>query len=349
MMNKVTIIDCFITSGESEEILLRTLESLKDQDILIVTNKSVSKEIQNKVKAVLYDSRNQLFRNNDYDYTKHSWNFWIDCGYFMAYHFYLATQIHGLSVIVNLLNSLNLAKSLGYTHFQYVQYDSNYSEESIKWILSVPEVCESLNKRGLVYYNVDSVDHLKTDSGPEYPTDMNLGYIFSEIDYFLSKIPKINNEEEYRDLLIKEFGYLRFLVVEKYIFHFLRKNGDSDLLIKTQIEYKEDFKGLKEALQTSPNNFPAEYQGCPTRITKIENSDQLVVFSHNFSGSKNRTVRVFKGDVYFDQPHFIEKGSWSYFAIDPDVDRIEIYDEDGSFLYSEENNTNEIKNYLKYY
>jgi len=348
-MKKITILDCFIKDQESEKILVDTLDHLKGRDILMVSNRSVSKEIQDRVNFFLYDYRNQLFKNKDYDYTKHGWNFWIDCGYFMSYHFYLATQIHGLSVIINLLNSLNLAKSLGYTHFQYIQYDSNYNEETLKWMDSVPDECVSLDKKGMVYYNVDSLDHLETDSGPEHPTDMNLGYIFSEIEYFLSKIPKINNEEEYRDLLINEFGYLRFLVVEKYVFHFLRKNGDEDLLIKTQIEYKKDFAGLKEALQTSPNNFPIEYQGCPTRITKIENSSQLVVFSHNFSKTKNRTVRVFKGDLNYDVHQTIEKDNWCYFSVDPDIDKIEIYDEDGTFLYSEDKDLNEIKNYLKYF
>jgi hypothetical protein len=345
-MKKITIIDCFITNQESEENLLRTIDFFKTEDILIVTNKCISKEIQDQVKFVLYDSRNQLFEKKDYDYTKHNWNFWIDCGSFMAYHFYLATQIHGLSVIVNLLNSLSLAKSLGYTHFQYIQYDSNYNKESLEWIFSVPSLCQSLGKKGLVYYNVDKLEDLAT---PDPAADTNLGYIFSEIDYFLPKMPKINNEEEYRNLLIEEFGYLRFLVVEKYVHHFLRKNGDDELLIRTQGQYREDFKGLKEALQTSPNNFPTEYQGCPTRITKIENSDELVVFSHNFSRAKNRTVRVFKGDYYYDVNQSIEKDNWSYFSVDPDIDKIEIYDEDGSFLYSEIKDLNKINNYLKYF
>jgi hypothetical protein len=345
-VKKITIIDCFITNQESEENLLRTIDFFESEDILIVTNKCISKEIQSRVKSVLYDSRNQLFEKKDYDYTKHNWNFWIDCGSFMAYHFYLATQIHGLSVIVNLLNSLSLAKSLGYTHFQYVQYDTNYNKESLEWILSVPSLCQRLGKKGLVYYNVDNLEDLAT---PDPATDTNLGYIFSEIDYFLPRMPKINNEEEYRNLLIEEFGYLRFLVVEKYVHHFLRKNGDDELLIRTQGQYREDFRGLEDALQTSPNNFPIEYQGCPTRITKIKDSDQLVIFSHNFSNPIDRKIRIFKGDSHYDKYETIEKNCWSCFSVDSDIDRIEIYDGEGNFLYSENNDPNKIKNYLKHH
>jgi hypothetical protein len=346
-MKKIIIIDCFITNKDSEDILLKTLSSFKDNDILLVTNKSVSHDIQSKINFLLYDSRNQLFEKTDYDYTKHNWNFWKDCGDFTSYNFYLAKQPHGLSVIVNLLNALNLSKSLGYTHFQYIQYDTEYSEESLNWMNEVPNICENLNKKGLVYYNVDKLEDLELN--PDMANDMNVSYIFCEIEYFLSKIPKINNEEEYRNLIVDEFGYLRFIVVEKYIFHFFRKNGDSDLIIKTQIDYKFDFNGNNEALKTSSNNFPKEYKGCPTRITKIKNSDKLTVFSHNYTNDLIfRKIRIFKNSDYYDMYSELKSNNWSYFLIENDIDKIEVYDStNDEYLYTEIND-DKVVNYLDF-
>jgi len=346
-MKKITIIDCFITNKDSEDILLKTLDTFKDEDILLVTNKSVSHDIQSKINFLLYDSRNQLFEKTDYDYTKHNWNFWKDCGGFISYNFYLAKQPHGLSVIVNLLNALNLSKSLGYTHFQYIQYDTEYNEKSLNWMSEVSSICENLNKKGLVYYNVDRLEDLELNT--DIANDMNFGFIFCDIEYFLSKIPKINNEEEYRNLIVDEFGYLRFIVVEKYIFHFFRKNGDNELIIKTQIDYKVDFSGNNEALKTSSNNFPKEYKGCPTRITKIKNSDGLTVFSHNYTNdSILRKVRIFKNDNYYDIYSDLEKDHWSYFSIENDIDKIEVYDgNNDEYLYTEIND-DKVVNYLDF-
>ena len=354
-MKKIIIIDCFITNKDSEDILLKTLDTFKDEDILLVTNKSVSLDIQNKINFLLYDSRNQLFEKTDYDYTKHSWNFWKECEEFTSYNFYLAKQPHGLPVIVNLLNALNLSKSLGYTHFQYIQYDTDYSKEALDWMSGVPNICEHSNKKGLVYYNVDKLEDLEFNT--DVANDMNVSYIFCEIEYFLSKIPKINNEEEYRNLILDEFGYLRFIVVEKYIFHFFRKNGDIDLIIKTQIDYKNDLNiesksnpnGTKEALKTSLNNFPKEYKGCPTRITKIKNSDKLTVFSNNYNNySIVRKVRIFKDGNYYDMYSELEKDHWSYFSIENDIDKIEVYDGfNDEYLYTEIND-DKVVNYLDF-
>jgi len=346
-MKKIIIIDCFITNKDSEDILLKTLDTFKDEDILLVTNKSVSHDIQNKINFLLYDSRNQLFEKTDYDYTKHNWNFWEKFDNFISYNFYLAKQPHGLSVIVNLLNALNLAKSLEYTHFQYIQYDTEYSENSLNWMKEVSNICEHLNKKGLVYYNVDKIEDLELNPG--IANDMNLGYIFCEIEYFLSKIPKINNEEEYRNLIADEFGYLRFMVVEKYIFHFFRKNGDDGLIIKTQIDYKVDFDGNREALKTSPNNFPKEYRGCPTRITKIKNSDELSIFSRNYTSELIvRKIRVFKNNNYYDMYSELKKDHWTCFSIENDINKIEVYDGiNDEYLYTEIND-DKVVNYLDF-
>jgi hypothetical protein len=177
---------------------------------------------------------------------------------------------------------------------------------------------------------------------------MNGSYMFCEIDYFLSKIPKIGCEEDYRKNITESFGYLKFLIFEKFLYHFFTKNGDGDLLIKNSNDYKNDFPGIVEGGQISSLNFNNEYEGAPTRITKIEGSDNLIVFTHNFTGeSKTRVIVVIKGDERYQLTQNLTSfGGWSYNPIDKNIDRIEVYESD-RFLYTEENNS-EVKNYIKY-
>lgn len=339
-MKVVTILDSFISNSVIENNTINMIDKLKNIncDILLVSAGKVSEKVQSKVDYMLYDSRNQLFEKTDYQYF-HPWNFWIGCGEFTSYNFYYSKQRHGLAVMVNLFNSLAYAKSLGYTHFQKILYDMDINQECMDWLKKIPGVCIENNKRGLVYYNLDQGDN----------PDMNGSYMFCEIDYFLDKIPKIECEEDYRRNITESFGYLKFLIFEKFLYHFFTKNGDNDLLIKNSDDYKNDFPGILEGGQISSLNFNSEYEGAPTRITKVEGSDNLIVFTHNFtSDPKNRVIVVIKDNEkrYQFTQNLAPFSGWSYNSIDNNIDRIEVYESD-RFLYTEENNS-DVRNYIKY-
>ena len=100
-------------------------------------------------------------------------------------------QKHGLSVMINLFNALDIAKSLGYTHFQRFETDDLYGEESMKWVSRIPETVLSENKKGLFYLNDYNI-----------PADASFHYFFCEIDYFLEIMPKISCEEDYEKYLV---------------------------------------------------------------------------------------------------------------------------------------------------
>ena len=77
-MKSILILDAFITDESDENLLNNFIDSSKTigDDILLMSNTKISKPTQDKVDYFFYDSRNQLFEKNDYDYTKHNWNFW---------------------------------------------------------------------------------------------------------------------------------------------------------------------------------------------------------------------------------------------------------------------------------
>lgn len=335
-MKTITIIDSFISSKSTEDTLIRNLNKLNDFEILLVSTGKVSEEIQDKVKYFFYDSRNTLFKSDDYIYMQ-PWNFWLGNDRFTSYHFYYSKQRHGLAVMINLFNSLVIAKNLGYTHFQKILYDVELNEDSISFLKNIENICLNEVKKGLVYYNENQ----------DFP-DMNGEYFFCEIDYFLSKIPIIRSESDYKSIVYDLYHELKFLIFEKYLYELFKKNGDSELLIKTENDFYFDFNINKFGRkgQTTKLNFDEKYDGCLTRITKIKNEDSLLVLSHNFNDKeKNRKIVVFKNNNSYTISQNVPPTGWSYNYVDKDINRIDVYEND-IFLYTEDND--DIKNYLEW-
>lgn len=339
-MKTITIVDSFISNQEIESATIDTISSLKEIncDVLLVTTNKIPESVQSKVDYLLYDSRNQLFESDDYKYF-HPWNFWIDCGNFISHNFYYSKQRHGLAVMINLFNSLVYAKNLGYTHFQKILYDIKLTDNCLRWLKEIPGFCSSEQKKGLIYYN---------DQGDT--SDVNGTYIFCEIDHFLSRVPIITCEDDYKKLMINLFGFPKFLIYEKFLYHFLLEGGNTDVLIRNQKNFKSDFSGIQENGQMSILNFDEKYHGCPTRITRVHGTDNYVVFTHNFSKSKvDRRIVVNSPDSIKHQyfQHLPGYRCWSYFGIDYNFESIEVYDGD-ILLYKEFLVPNEIKNYIKF-
>tara|TARA_Y100001972_G_C7658325_1_gene331720 strand:- start:1605 stop:2630 length:1026 start_codon:yes stop_codon:yes gene_type:complete len=340
-MKIITIVDSFISNQKIESATLNTISSLKgiNCDILFSTTNKVPESIQSKVDYLLYDSRNQLFKSDDYQYF-HPWKFWIRCSPDVVSHnFYHSKQRHGLAVMVNLFNSLVYAKNLGYTHFQKILYDIELNSDCLNWLKEIPNVCKSESKKGLIYYNEGGIS-----------SDVNGTYMFCEIDHFLSRVPIITCEDDYKRHMINSFGFPKFLIYEKFLYHFLLEGGNNEVLIKNHRDFKNDFKDLKEAEQISALNFDEKYQGCPTRITKIKGTDEYVVLTHNFTHNPTQRRIIVnssdstKHEIFHNLPNY---SSWSYSNIDFDFESIEVYDGD-EFLYKELFLPGEIKNYIEY-
>lgn len=341
-MKVVTIIDCFIQNENHQRIVDSSIQKMRSvgHPILLVSANVVDRDLQPKVDFFLYDSRNQLFEREDYVY-KHPWHFWINCESFFSHNFYYSRQRHGLPVLINLFNSLRLAKSLGFTHFQRILYDMNPSQKCLDWISQIPKICESQNKRGLCYYNADQGGY----------DDLEGGYMFFEIDYFLDKVPQVGSEEDYRRIVLENKGEMEFLIIEKFLHYFLEKGGSEDVIKGTKSDYKQEFDGILNGSQISEMNFPACYGGCPARITKIEGSETRAVMVHNFSSRvSTRKIKAFFGDsaecIEYDT--ILNPNFWSFKDFGPDLYKIQVFNEFDDFLY-EEYNDEKVRNYLQFH
>jgi hypothetical protein len=116
-MKSILILDAFITDKQDEELLNGFIDSVKsiNDDIMLMSNTTISKETQEKIEYLFYDKRNQLFKEkySKYDYV----NYWTSYEGFKVSNWFPHTQNHGLSVLINLFRAVKITKELGYTHF----------------------------------------------------------------------------------------------------------------------------------------------------------------------------------------------------------------------------------------
>lgn len=335
-MKIITIVDCFVDSKSVENKLNNFVTNFdkSNSDILLVSNKIVNSEILSKVKYYIYDSNNRLFKG-DYTNIENVVLSHVNEGLTIR-DTDPGLQRHGLSVLVNLFNSLNFAKSLGYTHFQRFEVDDLISRDGWEFVKNVPELCLKNNKKGMFYFN-----HKQN-------SDISFHYFFCEIEYFLNTIGKIMTEEDYRKYIYSKRQNYDFMNVEEYIYHNIIDNDKEKLILQRSGEIQQiDFAGTYWNTECSESNKPKKYEGCTTKIYKInKNENQVAIVSFNYSDNfKNRLIKC-----YYDNGNVIDinqitnvKNSWSYNIIDNnDISKliyIEVYENEDPlrFLYKEEN------------
>ena len=334
----ITIVDSFVYNDSIRSKLLNTINWMKEDghEVLLVSNTMVDKEILKYVKFYLYDSRNQLFQEKYEDVgLVDFWKCFVDG--FYIHDVVPVLQKHGLSVMINLFNALLYAKSQGYTHFQRFEVDDVFGEKSREYIKRVPYLCANENKHGLFYYNEGN-----------NPPDMSFHYFYCNIDEFLSKVPRLSNEQDYVNYLRQYHDDKKFRIVEVYVHESLKRNNDSEFLIKfDENAMILDFPDTRWNTETSISSFDPKYGKCTTRLYYINEHNKetntfnrgssYIVYTHSYhSGSTLRKIVVEKIDG--EKYEFIHKTEMAngcgWNEVFSDVKSISVY-EDNKFLYRE--------------
>ena len=319
----ITIVDCFIHSDNVLEKLELCVTNLKKHDhtILLVSNTIVPEHILKIVDYHLYNSNNVLFEG---EYTNpEPVTFWKHLGE-LTINDVLHIQRHGLSVMINLFNSLDLSKSLGFTHFQRVEVDDLYSEEAYNYMSTIPFLCFEKNKKGLFYFNEGK--------------DVSFHYFYSEIDYFQQIISRINCEEDYKNYLLNNRFGTDFINVEKYLYDNINRK-DYGLLIrkKGEEEMYTDFVNTIWNTETTISNVSSKFNGCSTKIYNIVGQEPQMVLSYNYNNFKTerKTIVHFLDDSSEIYYYTLENyGYWSFNIFNKDIKKISVYDtQTDEFLY----------------
>jgi hypothetical protein len=338
----ISIVDCFVHDQKVENNLRSCVKLLKDNghDVLLVSNTKINPEILDHVDYHFYDSRNQLFKNEypgviDVD-------FWTDYQSFVVHNIKSGIQKHGLSVLINLFNSLRLAKELGYTHFQRFETDDIYGTLSLGWINSVPAIVEVNSTKGMFYTNPRN-----------NPPDASFHYFYCEIDYFLESVTTIKSEEDYLKYLMDTQGNNNFKIAEVFLYdHILKMYNEGRIIVRDgETEMKDDFPDTTWNTVTSASNLPEKYKGCLTGIYRVfesgEEKDFFYLYSYNYNNSEiTRTVQIKCSDTpdWFVNVSLPSKGAWSYNMIPKTSQKITVY-ENEQIVFEE--TISEVKSYIE--
>ena len=336
-MKSILILDAFITDESDENLLKSFIDSSKSigDDILLMSNTKISKEVQDKVDFFFYDKRNQLF-TNEYDNYK-TLNYYTVHNSFKVSNYFPHPQPHGLSVLISLFRSVKIAKDLGYTHFYKMEYDAILGEETKKKILEMNNSCELNNKKGVFF----------TGIGDDRIVEAH--YFFCEIDFFLDNFWCIGNEQDYINYLEKEMGNNNFLSMEEFMYVNLMKLSTNDVYISTGLT--ETFSDTYFNSKHTKVYYDEKYNQCFTKFYHIkEDPSKIVIYSINKKNNPDfrKIVVTHKNNKQsvFEQS-FGCYNSWSFNVMDNDVEKMEVYGENDVFLF--EDYFRDIKNEIEFF
>jgi hypothetical protein len=235
----------------------------------------------------------------------------------------------------NLFNALDLSKSLGYTHFQRIEVDDLFNDDGYEFMKSVPKLLNGQDKKALFYFNDD---------------DLSFHYFYSEIDFFINSVHRVNDEDSYRSYLRNNGFYENFKPVEVYMYDNLSKKDLNQILIKNgEDDMMKDFPNTIWNSETSHSTLPEHFKGCTTTIYKIKDRDNFAVFSFNYLDNLvNRKIVVELDNKEEIIHHNLENNNtWFYHIFDNTLKKIKVYDliED-RLLYEMENKN--IYSYIEF-
>ena len=320
----ITIVDCFIHNENVLNKLELCINNLKkyDHTILLVSNTIVPEYILKIVDYHLYNSNNILF---DGEYTNSEpVIFWKNLGSLTTHEVTNTIQKHGLPVMVNLFNSLDLCKSFGFTHFQRIEVDDLYSEEGYEYMTTVPVICSTQNKKGMFYFNEGR--------------DVSFHYFYCEIEYFQQIINRINCEEDYKNYLQNNGYGTDFINVEKYLYDNINRK-DYGLIIRKdgEVDMNTDFQNTLWNTETTVSNVSSKFKGCSTKLYNISGQNSIMLLSYNynhFRSERKIVVNYIDGSLETIYHGLENYGHWSFNIFENKVEKISVYDtQDDEFLY----------------
>ena len=325
----ITIVDCFISNHSVLTKLENSIHNLKkrNHEVLLVSNTIPPNHILELVDYFLYNKENKLFKEK---YSNLGLvDLWKAFPQITIHEIHEEFQKHGLSVLCNLFNCLDLSKSLGYTHFQRIEVDDLFSNEGYDFMEKVPSLCQNENKKSLFYFNSNE--------------DLSFHYFFSEIDFFLNNVFRIDSEDTYLKYLLSNDLGMSFRPVEVYLYENLIKNDIDNVLVRDGYkDMNEDFYGTIWNTETSQATINEKYEGCTTKIYRIQNSENIAIVSYNYNNfpvNRKIIVKLDKSEdiIYHNLDYF---DAWAYNIFDPSVKEILVYDNTNNKLLYQMNNIN---------
>lgn len=325
----IFIIDCFAQTERLEEKLHERVRLLKEKgaDVMLISNTPVGKETISLLNYYVYDAENHLFNEN---LKAADIKLFHSIGNITFYEVLTGVQRHGLSVMRNLFKSLKIAREYGYTHFHRIEVDDLMGEESLKSMISMPDLVERNGKKGMFFFN---------DNNQE--SNISFHYMYCEIEHFLNNVMNIETQEDYMCYLREEMQTDSFRNVEEFVRNNLNSTSHK-LFICDGTETYKYFPDTTWNTEISQSNLSQRFRNCTSRIYRvlhegIEQMDHWMVITFNYSDKmKRRRIELLTdGRVVGELTHQAESiGFWACNKVPRGVDAIRVM-EDMDELYTE--------------
>jgi hypothetical protein len=327
MDKEIIIIDAFITNKINESKLHNFIENIKKTKIpiLLVSNTVISNELINNVDYYIYDSNNRLLGDNFTNIEK--FILWGIIGDIKFNTFHSHTQKHALSVMVNLFNSLWFLKSLGFKYFHRIEYDTILGDKTIELIKNNLSECKKQNKKGYFILNHESQTH-------------TFQYFLSEIDLFFKIIPEIKSEDDYIQIINKNFGTSDFIILEKIMYNLLNDNYEIKIVEWKNFEFNDSIWNTV----SSDVHLEDKYKNTRTNLYLGE-SNNIIFSKQNIQDKSERLIELYTNGEKISQiiHRLNSQDEYSFDFIEKQINKI---------VVSENNNIIDIidvKNEINFY
>jgi hypothetical protein len=277
-MNRgLIIIDAFLESESRLELFKPVLEKVKKLDlpILLISNSSVPKEIQNEVDYFIYDKRNILFEDSYDSYP--FCNFWFKDQNFTYEHHVFSKQKHGLSVLCNLTKCCNFAIDQGYNKFIRVEWDFLINNKDFDNIYNLIHNFIKSDKKGYFIFNPSNGEGLK---------DLPYHFWMVDLDFWNKKFPKIYNEKDYQKFILQKNGHKKFEIAERVSYlAFEDSLNELELINETEFLTKIVGNSAVNFVTSDVNFLPPSSSGVCRGFAKVfrngSATGELVLISWN--------------------------------------------------------------------
>ena len=311
-MDEIILIDAFITNEINEKKLENFIDRIKitNLPILLISNTILSEKIVNKVNYYIYDSENRLFDDIFEEYEKFIlWEVLNDIR-FNTLHEH--KQKHALSVMVNLFNGIMFAKNIGYKNFHRIENDTILGDNTINFIRKINEKTNGKRKKGYFFLN-------------EKNKTQKFQYFYSNIDFFLKTIPMIKNQNDYLNLLIKQYKSKKFVHIERVMYDLIKDNNELIITFNDGEEINDSIWNT----ETSIVHIEDKYKNCRTTFYHGDDSN-IILSKNNIKCNTKRKILLFKNgietEVILHELNGLNEYVFNY--INKDIDNIIIVEND---------------------
>lgn len=202
MRKEIFLVDAYLDKERSINAFKEGIKSIKDAgyQVFMVTNLRPTPEILELVDYCFFDKENRKFSDGFEEYP--TIGVFNRAGNAEISSYSHHKQKHSLSVHVNFTRSLQIIKSLGYTHVYKMEYDAWISPSDVQVLKGIPERLG--DKKALFYLDVNN-KHVF----------YHLWY--GEVQWMIDNITPIASEEDYVKRVIELTGKKKFLPAEEYL------------------------------------------------------------------------------------------------------------------------------------